>query len=521
MNTIDIMRGVGLLVTIKPDDSSTQVKQVMGDNEIQVRFQENRMLPFMINDWCIVYGERYLLTKMPVVRKIGTFLYEYDMKLQAEGIQLARAQFMFLGDDNSLKESAFSLMGTASDFIDLLIQNASRVSSGWIKGQVIPTEHKNLTFSKENCYSVLSRLAEAFETEYWVEGKTIHLTKRQTDTGLTFKHGKNKGLYDITRTEVDSASVVTRLYCFGSEKNLPPDYRDYAKLLRMTGGDLYVEKNVGKYGVIEYTEIIDDIYPQRTGKVSSVSALNPNLFNDADIDFNVNDQLLPGITAKIVFNTGQLAGYEFEVSKFNNGTKEFTLLQNKNERVLEIPGVSLRPGIGDEYIITDIIMPPSYITAAEAALKARAMQILDQASEPQLSYQITFDPVFLRKIEYTPTIGQLIWLVDVELQVQKKIRIVSATRNIVNEYDCKADISDTVSVGTISNIISIQNSNGRDIEQINAGIQNNSLLNNNVIGDLTIKQGTIIFQNLPTTSTETGFSQLRIEDSTGKLYTKV
>lgn len=521
MKSIDIMRGESLLVTINPDDTSTQQKAIMGDNVVNLRFQENRIIPFMINDWCVTFGERYQLNKLPVIKKLSTYLYEYDLTMQAEGSLLARAQFMFLGNDNSLKESDFSLMGTADDFVNLVIENANRVKSGWIKGQVIPTDHKNLTFSKENCLTALARLAEAFETEYWIEGKTIHLTKRQNDSGRTFKHGKNKGLYEIIRQEIDNSSVITRLYCFGGDKNLPPDYRDYAKRLRMTDGLLYVEKNVNKYGTIEYTEIIDDIYPARTGKVTSVSALNPYLFVDAGIDFNVNDQLLPGIAAKVVFNTGQLAGYEFELSRFDNGTKEFTLLQNKSERVLEVPSLSLRPAIGDEYILVDIKMPDSYITAAEAALKKRALEILDQVSEPQLRYQITFDPVFLRKIGYIPTIGHLVWLVDVELQVQKRIRIVSVTRNIVNEYDVKAEISDKVTQGTLNSIISIQANNGRDITQISAGIQNNSLLNNNVIGDLTVKQGTLIFQDLPTTSTDSGFSELRVEDGTGKLYKKI
>lgn len=521
MQTVDIMRGESLLVTIKPDDSSNQIKKVMGENEIRLTWQENRVLPFKINDWCMVFGERYQLYKKPAERKLSARLYEYDLSMRAVGSNLERAQYMFLGNDNSLKEGDFSLTGNANDFIDLLLQNANRVDPGWIKGQVIPTDYKTLTFSKENCYQALSRLAEAFETEYAIEGKTIHLTKRQTDTGKTFKHGKNKGLYEIARQEVDNTSVVTRLYCFGSEQNLPTDYRDYAKRLRMTDGDLYIEKNVAKYGVIEYTEIIDDVYPQRVGKVTSVNAVDPYLFIDATIDFNVNDQLLAGLTAKVVFNTGQLAGYEFEVKSFNNTTKEFTILQNKSERVLEVPSTTMKPAIGDEYIILDIVMPTSYITAAEAALKVRAQAILDQACEPQYSYGITFDPVFLRKVKYIPTIGDLIWLVDVELEVQKRIRVVSSTRGIVNEYDCKVDLSDTVSQGTISNIISIQESVSRDVSAIDKDLQNNSVFNNNIIGDLRVKQGSVIFENIPTTSTTTGFSDLLIENATGKVYKKV
>jgi hypothetical protein len=119
-------------------------------------------------------------------------------------------------------------MGTADTFMDLLLANAARVGT-WEKGQVIPTGYKNLTFSRENCYSALQRLAEAFGTEFAIEGRKMHLTKRAKDTGYEFKQGQHKGLYDVTRVNIDQTSIVTRLYAYGAQKNLPPDYRNYSQ----------------------------------------------------------------------------------------------------------------------------------------------------------------------------------------------------------------------------------------------------------------------------------------------------
>lgn len=514
------MRGSSLLVAIKPDENSVQYKKVMGENELRITFRDNKIIPFQINDWCIVFGERYQLNTVPTDTKISKYLYEYNLTMQSEGSMLSRAQFLFLDVVNNLTESDFSLMGNSDDFVDLIIDNASRVASGWVKGEVIPTGYKNLTFSKENCYNALSRISEEFETEFWIIGKTIHLTKRQTDTGNTFKHGQNKGLYEITRQPLDS-SVVTRLYAFGSEKNLPSNYRNFSNRLLMTNGDPYLESNTAKYGIIEYTEIIEDIYPHRTGKVTSINAVNPYVFIDTTIDFDVNAQLLPGLTAKVVFNTGQLAGYEFEISKFNNTIKEFTILKNKNERVLDLPSTTIKPGIGDEYVLIDLDMPQTYIDAAELELSTRAQALLDQASEPQLSYQVVLDPVYIKNRGLTLSIGDLVWLVDTELQVNRRIRIVSTTRDIVNEYQYQVELSDSVSAGKLDTIINAQATNGRNISSIGQSIQNNSLLNNNQIGDLNVKQGTIVLQDIPTTSTTTGFSQLYIDDATGKIYKKV
>jgi hypothetical protein len=85
----------------------------------------------------------------------------------------------------------------------------------------------------------------------------------------------------------------------------------------------YIQYNTQVYGVIEQTITFDDIYPHRTGVVTGVDALNPFIFDDTLIDFDVNSYLLPGTSAKVVFNTGQLAGYSFEIKEggFINATK--------------------------------------------------------------------------------------------------------------------------------------------------------------------------------------------------------
>lgn len=612
--------GISIVATIKPDNSSVQVKKVMGDNLLNISFEDSRYIPFTINDYCEVFGEKYKVNQLPVITKVSRFLWKYTLLMQAEVYDLAKAHYLFLGADNELRETEFSLMGTADDFLDLLITNINRISSGWTKGQVIPTNYKNLTFSKDTCYSALSRLADEFETEFAVEGKVIHLTKRSNDTGHTYKHGRNKGLYEITRTNLNDSSLVTRLYAYGSEKNLPESYiNTKGKRLRLPGGydpylianltceftdngdgtDTYeftftpplatdatalqiefrlagtlnawgantagtasprsvtlphgsyefrfrtwgpggiqsvtevvaipgtisspvlvypprpfIERNTGIYGVIEHAEIFEDVFPHRTGTVTGVNGIDEFEFTDADIDFDVNDYLLPGMSAKVTFNTGQLAGYTFEVSSFNNSTKKFKILKNADERVLDIPSALLRPAIGDKYVLTDIEMPSSYIEAAEQELLTAATARLIELSEPQLAYTVVLDPAFIRRVNRTINIGDLVWIVDADLDIQRKIRVVSVTRNIVEEYRYQMELADIVSPGTISRIVAAQSSNTRDLQSLSQQVQNNSILNNNVIG-------TLAFNGMPSTTVTTGFEQVYIETATGKLYRKV
>ncbi|GAH51068.1 unnamed protein product, partial [marine sediment metagenome] len=105
----------------------------------------------------------------------------------------------------------------------------------------------------------------------------------------------------------------------------------------VSGGESYLEKNTDKYGVIEHTELFNDIYPHREGTISSVDGGDITKFTDDGMDFNLNDYLLPGVTAKLHFNSGDLGGYEFEVYSYNNSTKEFTIIAYKDEQGYEMP----------------------------------------------------------------------------------------------------------------------------------------------------------------------------------------
>jgi hypothetical protein len=567
MQTIDIYRNGSLLATIKPDNNAVQVKRIMGENELRMTFTMNAYVDFQINDYCTVFSEIYRLNHMPLTKKSATNRYEYNFIMYGSQADLSKVQFMFLGPANDLRESEFSLMGNVETFLDLVIANADRVSPTWIKGQFLPSAYKNLTFSKESCYDALHRIAEAFETEFWVDGKTIHITKWTASKGYTFKHGRFKGLYDLIRTNQNASTIATRLYAYGSEKNLPPDYRNYSKRLKFPGGidaclpydvlwtvtdngngtqDIdftwtmmigplitvaivyrlvgstgpwqydygmntgsrtvtwavgdydvrfrsvggtcankttpvatitgtittpvfpfdpypYLDQNVALYGVIEHTEIFDDIYPHRTGTVTSVDAGNVFRFYDTSMNFDINAQLLPGLPAKVVFNTGQLAGYEFEISTYNDGTKEFVILKNMDERVLDIPNATIKPGIGDEYVIIDIEMPQTYIDTAENDLLQKALAFLDTKSTPQVSYQLVIDPIYMRDNSYHVTIGDEVWLEDAEFNVLRKIRVVNVTRNLINEYDYQVELADFVSRNPLVQINNALTNQGRNL----------------------------------------------------------
>jgi hypothetical protein len=465
----------------------------MGDNVLNLTFSHTQEAGFQYGDYCRVYGELYKLNSFPTAKKLGENLFQYSFKMEGEYFDLSKIQFLFLGSDNTLKETDFTLMNDAKGFVNLLLANANRISTGWKKGDVQATIFKNLSFSKENCLEVLGRLADEFSLEWWAEGKTIHLSPRRTVTKLRFRQGRNKGLTTITRQAQKDAVFATRLYAFGSDKNLPVGYRNGAVRLKMTGGVDYIEEGIAQ-GIIEATVVFEDIYPHRTGKVTALGGTIYRFF-DSGVNFDVNQYLLPGVEAKLTFQTGQLAGYQFKIKSFNPASGEFEILPNSEEKTLQVPSDLLRPQVGDKYVLTDITMPQSYIIAAEKELTIQASKLLQKISRPQYSYTIEFDPYYMKRRSRSIALGMVITIEDSDLGIDQQLTVVSCTRNLVDEYRFQIEVSDQKPKGTIAQIQSNLTQNARDIGNIKNTFDPSR--EGKFQGNVDISNGTLNINNIP------------------------
>jgi len=288
--------------------------------------------------------------------------------------------------------------------------------------------------------------------------------KAGSDPGLTFKY--KQGLRNIKRSTLSEKNIITRLYAFGSEKNLAVDYREHSRRLKFVdGGVSYLEKNIDKYGTIEHTEIFKDIYPHREGIISSVNEEDITKFTDVDMPFDLNDFLLPGITAKFHFNYGDLAGYEFEVSAYNKTTKEFTIIAYRDERGYELPNATLKPAGGDKYVLIDIKMPQDpYINDAETALQAKAQVYLDDNCEPRVIYILAPDWRYFQTHFIDLKVGDFITIEDTDLGINVITRIIELTKSVANEYKYTLKLTDHLEVQLIQRLYSEQEDLKKKIE---------------------------------------------------------
>ena len=97
----------------------------------------------------------------------------------------------------------------------------------------------NVTAEGLKCWDALKLSYTAFDVSYFVTGRTIVIGGKailagqkmdgsSESDGHDFRYGKGMGLYEIERTTNEDSKVVTKLFAYGSEKNVPLGY--YANL---------------------------------------------------------------------------------------------------------------------------------------------------------------------------------------------------------------------------------------------------------------------------------------------------
>src|SRR5690606_22069077 len=209
-------------------------------------------------------------------------------------------------------QSEFPFFGTLDDFATHILSQINEIDPGWTKGEIAETPEQHINFDGVSCRVALTQGAEAYGVEFYLDddGRRLNMVKQVgIDRDITLSYGKGNGLYNLTRTYVQEKNIVTRMYGVGGTRNLPVGY-PYSRLQLPAP----LEANIDLYGVKEGEYRNDDIIPTRTGIVSSVVEYNPdskfNKLTDVDLDFDIKAHLAPGLTAKIGFQDGELAGYE-------------------------------------------------------------------------------------------------------------------------------------------------------------------------------------------------------------------
>ncbi|MDR2890764.1 MAG: hypothetical protein LBV18_04070 [Alistipes sp.] len=461
-----------LKATIEPSDNSTQYEGVMEESVLNLSFTLPEFLRLDVNDYIDFLGKRYALFEDYRPEHLSDQQFKFDVKFYGPEKWLERAQV--LATVNVDDAGNFALTDTALVHLQLYVENLNRItnSKAWVVGEVADSDNIVIEYSGKSCLAAIGELAEKVGTEWWIEGYTVNLSRCEHSGSIVM--GYRHGLVNLSKELDEKTPFFTRLYPIGTTRNI--DRGEYGhQRLQLPGGAKFIEKNT-QYGIFERseTEAFAHIYPRRIGRVGAVRSENVKddngnpytiyYFKDPTLNFDPNDYEIAGLVKHIAFESGPLNGNDFEAN-YNSDTREFELITQFPYENMQLPGGSLIPEIGNQYILWNIRMPQEYITAAEQELLTAALAYIEKGAIDTAVYKGKTNYIDLDERGVGLVKGRRVLLVSEYYfeEGNRPSRITSITRKIARPND--ADIECTYAV-TPSKIAGMEN----DITKIQAAL---------------------------------------------------
>lgn len=438
MNTLQLYRRGAPTVMVPLDENTIYLDECMGRFDIQCQFFSPVVLDIRVDDYIIYNGVQFSINVPYQVTRSA--IIQYNITFEHPSYWLKDITFRHLG------AIEFSYFGNPKSFVQMVVDCMNVDDTGWMVGICEILDEKLLDFFADgqgySCKGALQKFAEDFELELWFsgDGKTINLTKQAgKQTSISFSYGRTKGLYSVERGILETP-LYNRILGFGGNKNIPEDYRGGMKRLTFDTGEIERPLILGERRR-ETSVVFNDIFPERTGTLTDVSADWLSL-TDISLDFDLNGNKIEGEAPKIVFKTGELGGKDFEISSYSHADKTIRIKTNTDQDGYVTPNSIFSPSIGDKYTLVGIKQPQSYINDAENRLFKAVEKSFKTLTRPP--YKVEIDEKYMRENAFTLKSGDRVRLVDDKLEIDDMIRVTSVSFPLVNPNQCTVVISDKI-----------------------------------------------------------------------------
>lgn len=401
--------------------SSKRKFTLMKEDFILLKFSLKSPVFFKLGDWmedtrfgrfelCDLYKPKYN-------RKTGA--YDYELQLDAYYWKWKNKIFKYT-PETAGQEASWNLTAPLDVQAGIVLRNLKALGYTY-KGQdfvfsidsTVENKSQLMSYDNINILDACFEMAKKWDCECWVTENIIHFGRCESGDAVDFEIGKN--VQEMSQSESWS-TYATRIYAFGSTKNIPSGYRPVDETVVVNGvvqrrlmlpeGTPYIDAypDMTTEEAVEQVVIFDEVYPRRTGIMSDVTTIevtdkvenedgttteekwNAYRFRDTGVNFS-EKYILPGQELRIRFASGLLNGLEFAV-KFNPEGKPEKLEDggwNPEAQLWEIvrnedygrplPGDVLFPQDGDEYVLSGWdstkITELGLVGAAEQELKEK------------------------------------------------------------------------------------------------------------------------------------------------------
>lgn len=409
-----------LKLTVSTSSSSTWNQELMKEYSVSVSFTHPSYVMLDVEDYVLLEGVKFSIKKEYKPRQKDTQTYSYSVKFYAPIHDAEQVKYLHLTD--GAYNPQFSLDGGPREHLQKWVENMNRIYGRevWSIGDVVVADNRTIEYNNVTCWDAATMIAEAFGTEWWTDGFTFNLSR--CEHGEPVELGYMRGLTSLAQSEnSDSVKFFTRLIPLGSTKNIDPSRYGFSRL-QLPNRSKYVDRNTN-YGLYEHVEedAFAGIFPHYTGTVTAVRSeekagddgnkFTVYYFKDSGMQFDPNGNEIAGLVKHVSFQTGNLAGRDFEAN-YDSKTGEWEIINTYPDDKTQIPGGSLIPAVGNEYIAWNFRMPVEYETQAELDYKAAVDDYLARYSEDVSKYGGDTDYIYIDRNRIPLLPGQRVRLLS-------------------------------------------------------------------------------------------------------------
>ncbi len=439
MKQIDIKDISGaILLTTLINEGCKRKFTLMKEDYITLKFSLDNPIYFKLGSYMECdFGLFEVCDLQKPAFNTNTAGYDYELRLDAYYWKWKNKIFKYT-PETAGQEASWNLTAPLDVQAGIVLRNLKALGYTY-KGQDFvfsidsTVENKSQLMSYENinildaCFS----MAKKWDCECWITENIINFGRCEMGDPVDLEIGKN--VQDMPHSDSQS-TYATRIYAFGSTRNLPADYRPVDETVVVNGvvqrrlmlpeGTPYIDAypDMSTEEAVECVVLFDEVFPRRTGTMSDVVTEEyvdkveqedgttteekwlAYRFKDTGINFS-QEYILSGEELKIRFESGLLNGLEFAV-KFNPEGKPEKLEDggwNPEAQLWEIvrnedygrplPGDVLFPQDGDEYVLSGWdstkITELGLVGAAEQELKVKTEKYASKSKVDPSTYDCT------------------------------------------------------------------------------------------------------------------------------------
>ena len=490
------------VLEIEVDDNSYRNRAVMGDHSLTLYYSLPEHVEIPVGSYCEFQGETFTLKRPENFKMKHKRLFEYTVLFDPPEANAKVWKFRN-PVDGRLK---FSLTAKPHEHLQMFVDNMNRRDKGWTVGECIDGVETLIAYDHDFCIDALTRMASTFKTEYEFTGKRVSLRKIEYNKSnpLPLSYGRGNGFKPgVGRSNTGDNPPTEILFVQGGTDNIDPSKYGSSELLlpknqtlaydgeHFEDEDGFIAKNARRYVVDEaglsirrddkqLSSLAEDsldcseIYPKRVGTVNTVVVVDEknNFYDIVDTSIpsslNYEECLIEGETMTVVFQTGMLAGREFEVKYYHNTVK------GKAARRFEIvpadidgqtmPNTTFAPKSGDKYAVFKCMLPTAYIcdnatkTGASWDMFRAAVKCLFDNEDLKFTFTGELDGIWSKKdwvnIGGRIKLGGYIRFSDDQFQKDGVLVRITGIKDYINKpHSPVIELSNTTVSGSVSSTL--------------------------------------------------------------------